>query len=130
MPLVRQAAEEADYRGIDLGRALLLGPVTAAGEHLYVAQCWNEVPEVGQQLVHAGESDHHVAIAGNVKRRNRHLQICERRQQLPVAVDVAIIVESAAEAAALELAGVEIDIGFAQPRGQCLWHPTASQKTA
>src|SRR6266852_4846265 len=54
----RQAAEEIDHRGVDLAWALLLCPVAAAGEHLDVTQCGDEVLEVGQKLVHAGEGDH------------------------------------------------------------------------
>ena len=44
-----------------------------------------------------GKPDHEVAVAGHVKRRNRHLRARERRQQLPVAVDVAVPVEAAAK---------------------------------
>ena len=47
------------------------------------------------------------------------------RHQLPVAVDVAIIIERTAEARALELAGVEIDVTLAEPRRQRGWRPGA-----
>jgi hypothetical protein len=58
-----QAAEKIEQRGVDLGRALLLGPMAATSNHLYFAQCRHEMFEVCQKLVHPGEGDHEVAIA-------------------------------------------------------------------
>src|SRR5882724_3429312 len=48
-------AEEVDYRRVDLGGPLLLGPVAAAGQHDGPAKLRHEVREVGDQPVHAGE---------------------------------------------------------------------------
>jgi hypothetical protein len=41
-----QALEELDHRGIDLAGPLLLGPVTAAGEHERLAQLGDEPRQV------------------------------------------------------------------------------------
>ena len=68
--------------------------------------------------VHAGKFHDHIALAGDVERRDRHPKPVERRQQLPVAVDVAIPVEPAAKPGAGEFRGVEIDVGLGEPRGQ------------
>src|SRR5882724_4519137 len=95
---VRQAADEIDDRGADLAGALLLGPVAAAGEHLDVTQCGDELLEVGEMLGRAGGGDHQVAVARDIECRDGHLYVCESSRQLPVAVDVAIIIEAAAEA--------------------------------
>src|SRR6266480_4308628 len=115
VPSGRQAADEIDDRGVDLAAALLLGPVAATRQHLYLAQCRDELFEIGQMLIHAREGDDHVAVTGDIEGRHRHRHAVESRHQFPVAVYVAIIVEGAAEAAALELGGVEVKIGFAEP---------------
>src|SRR5260370_16745138 len=69
---VRQAADEIDDRGVDLAGALLLSPVAAAGEHQYVAQCGDEMFEVGEQLVRAGKQAHHVPITATIDAPHRH----------------------------------------------------------
>ena len=91
-----QALQKIDDRGVDLGRAFLLGPVAAARQHDRLAQLRHEFREVRQQLVHAGERYDEVAVAGDVQRRYIDGLAGERRRQLPVAVDVAVPVEPAA----------------------------------
>jgi hypothetical protein len=44
---------------------LLLGAVTAAGNHLDVAQCRHEVFEIGEELIRSGERHHEVAVASD-----------------------------------------------------------------
>src|SRR5439155_17717602 len=55
---VRQVMREIDDGGADLVRALLLGPVTAAGQHLDGAKRGDEFLHVGEMLGHAGNGDH------------------------------------------------------------------------
>src|SRR5258708_16421135 len=68
--------------------------------------------------------------------RDRYEHVREWRHQLPVAVDVAVIIEGTAKAIALELSAVEIDIGFAEPRRQrcrragALQHATSARHHA
>src|SRR5258705_7630559 len=114
-PSARQATDEIDDRGADLAWALLLGPVSAAGQNSHVTQRRDELPEGGELLVHArGSSHHHVVVAGDKERRDRHRDACKRSHQLPIAIDVAIIVERTAEADAPEFAGIELDISFSE----------------
>src|SRR5438874_11302110 len=70
---VRQVVREVDEGGADFVRTLLLGPVTAAGQHLDLAQRGNESFHVGEMFGHAGDGDHHVVIARDIRCRNRHL---------------------------------------------------------
>src|ERR1700676_135758 len=104
--------------------------MAAAGEHLDAAQCGDEVFKVGEKLLRAGEGDNHVAVARDIERRDRYGRARESRHQLPVAVDIAIIIERTAEARALELAGVEIDVTLAEPRRQRGWRPGAPEKAS
>src|SRR5438270_11230755 len=92
---VRQVMREIDDGGADLVRALLLGPVTAAGQHLDVAQARDKLLEIFEMFGGAGGGEHHVVITGNIERRYRHLQVRESRQKLLVASVVAILVEGA-----------------------------------
>jgi uncharacterized protein involved in response to NO len=105
-----QLPQELDHRGADLGRPLLLGPVAAAGQNDRPAQLRHEIREIGEEPVHAGEGEDRVALAGDEKRRHDHGEPGERRQQLPVAIDVAIPVEPAAKPGAGEFAGIEFEI--------------------
>jgi hypothetical protein len=47
-------------------------------------------------------------IAGNIQCRHRDLNSFEGRHQLPIAINVAIIVERPAKSAAREFAGIDI----------------------
>src|SRR3954463_3758693 len=115
-PSVRQATDEIDERGADLAWALLLGPVSAAGQNSHATQRRDELPEIGEMLVDAGgSSHHHVMVARDKERRDLDRDACKRRHQLPIAVEVAIIVERTAEAAAPEFAGIEIDVRIGEP---------------
>ena len=66
----------------------------------------------------SGKRHHQVAVAGDVEGGHGNLRAGEGCEQLPVAVGVAIPVETAAEAGSGELGGVEIEIGRRQPRRQ------------
>src|SRR5512141_457057 len=109
---VWQAADEIEDRGVDFVRALLLGPVAAAGQHLDVTQCRHDLFEIGEILGHSGEGDHQVMVARDIEGRDGHLCAGEGRHELPVTIDVAIVIEGTAKAAASEFGGIEIDVGF------------------
>ena len=81
----RQTAQEAEDRGIDLVRTLLLGPMAAAGQHGCAPQIRHEFREIRDQFVHAGERNHEIAIARDVERRNRHAQGPRRSMAFPPA---------------------------------------------
>src|SRR5207249_1971286 len=69
-----------------------------------------------------------IAIPGHVQRGDGDPGAHPWRLQLPVAVDVAIPVQPAAEAGARELTGVEVDVGVREPRGQRLRRLAAAEK--
>jgi hypothetical protein len=58
-----------------------------------------------------------VAVAADEQRRHVDGSLPERGEVLPVAVDVAVPVERAAEPGVLELTGVHVEIGLGQPVG-------------
>src|SRR6266516_6847568 len=125
-----QGLNEFDERGADFVRPLLLGPVTAAGKHLDLAQAGNESFQVCEQLVRAGEGHHKVAIARDIERRHCHLKAGHRAGDFPVAIDVAVVVERAAEAAAPKLLAVKVDVAFADPWWQDFGCAGSLQKAA
>jgi hypothetical protein len=61
------------------------------GQHPDVAQQRHEVFHIGDLLGCAGRRHDHVVIARDVERRHRDLRPVERRHQLPIAIDVAIV---------------------------------------
>ena len=77
-----------------------------------------------------GKDDHEVAIARDVERRHRHLQAGHRARDFPVAIDVAVVVERAAEAAAPKLLAVKVDVAFFQPGWQGFGCAGSLQKAA
>src|ERR1700757_1843786 len=113
-----EIAEEVDYRSVDLGGPLLLGPVAAAGKHDRRPELGHEAREVGDQLIHAREGHNRVAVAGDVEGRDQHPRPGEGGQQFPVWVDVAVPFGAATKSGAGELAGVEVDVGLAEPGWQ------------
>jgi len=82
--------QEIYHGGIDLRCTLLLSPMAAAGEHDLAAQSRHLVFQIGDKLIPAAKRNHYVAVAGYVKRRDRNLGACKRRQQLPISVDVTV----------------------------------------
>src|SRR5262249_52084069 len=112
--------QELDDRGVHLARALLLRPVAAAGQHDRASQVGDDGREIRDELVDPAEAHDQVAVAGDVERGDRHPRAGVRRQQLPVAIGVAVPVEAAAKTGASKLTGVELDIGGRDPRRQRL----------
>src|ERR1700689_1586839 len=110
--------KERDQGRGDLARTLLLRPMAAARQHDRFRQLGDECFQVRDQLIHPREFDDEVAIPRHVKRRDGHLRPGEGREQLPVAVDVAIPVEAAAEACPGEFSRKEVDVRLCEPRGQ------------
>ena len=86
--------------------------MSAARQHDRLAQSGNELRQGGKKLVHAAEGDDEIAVACDIEGGDSDLLAREGRQQLPIAIDVAIPVEAAAKTGARKLAGVEIDVGF------------------
>src|SRR5438445_7105897 len=111
-PGVLEALEELEHDRVDLVTPLLLGPVAAAGEDQGLAELGNELREVGDELVHAAEGEHEVAVAGDVERGDGDHGARIGSEELPVAIDVAIPVESAAKTGASKFSSVKIDIGL------------------
>ena len=48
--------------------------MTATGQHDALSQLGDERLQIRDELVHSGEGDHEIAVAGHVERRNRHLR--------------------------------------------------------
>src|SRR5262245_58429433 len=101
-----------------LTRSLLLSPVAAAREDRRAPEVWHEPRQVRDELIHPRKGDHEVTIARDVQGRHRHARAGVWSEQLPVAVDVPIPVETAAEAGVGEFAREDLDVGVRDPAGQ------------
>ena len=86
-----------------------------AREHLDVAQQRHDLFHVGDLLGCARKGYDHVVITRDVERRHRDLRPVERRHQLPIAIDVAIVVEGTAKTTVRKFSRVDIQVGFAEP---------------
>ena len=93
----------------------MLGPVATARQHLDVAKQRHELFHIGDMLGRPGKREVYVMITGDVKRWYRHLRLLEGRHQLPVAIDIAIVVEGTAKTAARKFSGIDIEVGLAKP---------------
>src|SRR5215472_13011830 len=113
-----QIAEEADHRLVDLLCPLLLGPVAATRQYDGSLQLRNKVHEIGDQPVHAGKGNHQVAVAGDIECGYQDPRSGEWRQKLPVAVDVAVPVETAAKPGAGKFLDIKMKVGFGEPSRQ------------
>jgi hypothetical protein len=109
-----QAPEEVDERLVHLIGALLLGPVAAALEDDRAAQLRQGSSERGDRG--RAPDGGAVTVAADEQRRHVDPRSTERGEVLPVAVDVAVAVERAAQSTVLELAGVRVDVGGGEPR--------------
>ena len=78
------------------------------GSMIVRAELWDELRQIRDELIHAAEANDQIAVAGDVERGDGDAGPGERCQQLPVAIDVAVPVEPAAEPGARELARVEV----------------------
>jgi hypothetical protein len=76
--------------------------MATAGEHLDVAQEWHVLFQVGNMLGGARKRNDHVVISGNVEGGHGNLDAFEGRHQLPIAIDIAIVVERPAKTATRE----------------------------
>jgi hypothetical protein len=63
------------------------------------------------------ECENKVAVTGDVECGDRDLRSGERGQEFPGAVDVAIPIESPAEACAPKFVYVEVDVCLGEPLG-------------
>jgi hypothetical protein len=109
---VGQAGKKFDDRGADFCQGALAGPMATAGKHLDVAKVWHVLFHVGNVLGCSGKRDDQLVIAGNVQSRHRDRDAFEGRNQFPIAVNVAIIVERPANAATREFADIRLEKRF------------------
>jgi hypothetical protein len=78
--------------------------MAAVGEYDLAAQLRHGACQIGDDPIHTWERQCGVASAGHVKCGHSDLRAIKRRQQLPIFIDVAIPVQTAAKPRALEFA--------------------------
>src|SRR5207244_9088708 len=113
-----EAPEKLDHRRIHFLRPLLLGPVTTAREHERSLEVRDELRQVGNELVHTAESDHQVPVPGHVERGNGYARPSKRCEKFPVAVDIAVPVQTPTKPGTREFPCEELDVGLGKPRWQ------------
>ena len=114
-----QVAEEVEDGGVDVGGALLLGPVAATGEEGRAMKLGHPLGETGEDQVHAAEGDNQIAVASDIEGGHGDLLAGEWGQEFPAAIDVAVPVQAAAESRAGEFLHIKVDVGFGQPGWEC-----------
>src|SRR5208283_347142 len=117
-----EAADELDQQPVDLGRTLLLSPMADARQDDF----FGEVRHVTRHRFDffAPKAEDAVAITRDEKRWLAQLGAVKKRRQRPIAINIAIVIESAPKAAPLELGGEEVDIrvGYEARLGRGGWH--------
>src|SRR3954467_6573330 len=109
-------AREFNQRRVHLGGPLLLDPVAGAIEQDLALQVRHDAVHLVECALAHRASDHGVIGAGDEQRGLYDARPGPWHGQLPVAVDVAVPVQSAAETGAVVFAGEHRDVGFGQPR--------------
>ena len=109
-PMPLKTLEPPDQQVVDVLGPLLLDPMPAPGKDV-------ATPQPGQGLGEAIDGPlppdgRPVALAADEQRRHRDRLAAPRLQVHPVPVDVAVAVEGAPEAGALELRRVEVEVRF------------------
>src|SRR5580700_5035043 len=73
------------------------------------------MPQARNDVLHAAKTHDEVAVSSDIQPRNAYLTAGIRREEFPVAVNVAIPIQSAAKARAREFVHIEIYVRFAKP---------------
>src|SRR5688572_10880042 len=97
-PLLLQAGKEFEHEGVRLLRLLLLDPVTGAGNELHGAEVVGDARHGGAQRILLGAADDDVVRACDEGDGNLDARASELGRDLPVAVEVAVVVYPATEA--------------------------------
>src|SRR4030095_7066865 len=103
-----ETSQEVDHSGVDLVGYVLLSPVATTRQHARPPQLGNELRQGRDELVHAAKGHHEVAIAGDVKRGDCHMRRGKWGQEFPVAIDVAVPVQSATKPGAREFTRIAV----------------------
>src|SRR5215469_1874848 len=97
-----EAPQEINHRRVDVGSPLLLGPVAAMRQDYCSAQLGNKLRHVGNALSHTGKAQDNITLAGDKERRDGNIRTGKRSEKLPVAVDIAVPVETTTKPGARE----------------------------
>jgi hypothetical protein len=114
----------------DLARPFLLSPMAAARKHNGLSQLRNELHKIGNELIHPTKTHYEVVIASQVKCGDRHACSSEWAQYLPVAIDVAVSIQTSAKPSANEFPRVEVHVGLCKPGRQGCGIHHATEETA
>src|SRR5215216_3075456 len=107
--------QESDQGSVDLVRALLLDPVTGPIENELLPQIRQHALYLVDQLCADQSGNDAILRSRNEQRRLVDLRALPRRGQFPIAVDVTIPVQPAAEAGVLVDSREIGDVSFGQP---------------
>src|ERR1044071_7830779 len=92
--------------------------MAGALEDVAAAEAGQGVREIVELRLGGGKAQHAVAAAGDEQRRLADRLATPGTAELPVAPEVAVPVQAAAEAGAREFLRVVVEVGLAQPRRQ------------
>ena len=110
------APQELDQQAVDFGRALLLNPVSSAGNQNLPPKIRHVGFERGVLLV--AELQHGVPLPRDKNGALQELRAIEKWRQRPVAIHVAVVIQAAREPGALVFVFEKIQIVLSEPLGQ------------
>src|SRR5262249_58042673 len=90
--------------------------VSVAREQESPLEVRDELRQIGNELFHTAEGDHQVTIPGDVERRHGHARPSKRREKSPVAVNIAVPVQTPTKPGTREFPCEEPDVVLGKPR--------------
>src|SRR5215471_13209762 len=95
--------------------------MTATREYERPLEAGDELRQIGNELVHTAEGDHQVPVPGDVERRHTHARPSKGREEFPVAVNIAVPVQTPTKPGTREFPCEELDVSLSKPRRQRGW---------
>src|SRR6516162_11076663 len=110
--------QEFQERIVHVAGALLLSPMTATFQDNCLAKQGHELFQARDEMAPIGRSVNPVSIANDIECRDLNLCAGPWCEQLPIAINVAIPIQTPSKAGALELLNVKFDVTVREPRRQ------------
>ena len=110
-----QALQEFDQRAVGCLRVFLLDPVALLGNQDHSAKIRNERTHQRLKLLFGCATNDHVAGARDEQRRHFDREVFALSGELPVALEVAVVVDTTSEAGALKLTDDVVEILLSEP---------------
>lgn len=112
-----QVAQELDQGIVDVVGGFLLQPVARSRNDSGVAKIGDELRHGADNVEHAWNCQPGIMLADKIQGRNLDGKAVERRLQLPVAIQITVIVQTTPKTRRLECAHQSIEVSAVEPPG-------------